>query len=126
MIERRRGHLFFIGSSAGRTPHANAAVYGATKAAISLFCDALRADIAGSGVRVTEICPGRVETDLYVNALGEERIAELYKELDPIQPQEIASLLLAALRMPANVNVSRFEVFPTTQSVGGSSFTKAR
>ena len=45
MIERRLGHLVFIGSSAGRWPHPNTSVYGATKAGLSMFCDALRCDL---------------------------------------------------------------------------------
>lgn len=124
MIARGRGHLFFIGSSAGRWPHPDVAVYGATKAAISMFCDSLRCDLAGTAIRVTEICPGRVQTNLYAEMLGREADARLYDGYGPIQPSDIANLMLAALESPANVNVSRIEVFPTTQSVGGSRIVK--
>ncbi len=125
MIARRRGHLFFLGSSAGRWPHPNAAVYGASKAGLSLFCDSLRCDLLGTGVRVTEIAPGRVETALYRTALGLERAkAELYEGQAPIAPEDIATLLAAALALPANVDVSRLEVFPTAQAPGGSRMVK--
>ncbi|MEE3634193.1 SDR family oxidoreductase [Pseudomonas sp. AL 58] len=125
MVERHTGHLFFIGSSAGRAPHPGAAVYGASKAGVSLFCDALRCDLLGTGVRVTEIAPGRVQTQLYRTAMGMQAAgSELYDGYESIQPQDIAELLLAALRMPAAVDVSRLEVFPTAQAVGGARMIK--
>lgn len=121
MLQSRRGHLFFIGSSAGRFPHPNTAVYGATKAAISMFCDSLRCDLLGSRVRVTEIAPGRVQTNLYRSALGEQAANEkLYDGYRSIQPEDIAELLSTALRLPDSVDVSRLEVFPTDQAPGGS------
>lgn len=125
MIDNGRGHLFFVGSSAGRFPHPNAAVYGASKAGVSLFCDALRCDLLGTGVRVTEICPGRVETRLYRTAIGMEGAqAELYDGYEPIAPEDIAQLVMTALAMPPNVDVSRLEVFPTSQAVGGARMVK--
>lgn len=121
MIQRRRGHLIFIGSSAGRFPHPNTAVYGATKAAISMFCDSLRCDLLGTGVRVTEVAPGRVETSLYRTALGTDGAKQkLYDAYRSIQPEHIAELITMALDLPDYVDVSRIEVFPTDQAAGGS------
>lgn len=127
MIARNRGHLFFIGSSAGRFPHLNTAVYGATKAAISMFCDSLRCDLLGSGVRVTEVAPGRVQTSLYRTALGQEGANEkLYDAYRSIQPEHIAELIATALNLPEYVDVSRLEVFPTDQAAGGSQIVARR
>lgn len=127
MTGRNRGHLFFIGSSAGRFPHPNTAVYGATKAAISMFCDSLRCDLLGSGVRVTEIAPGRVQTSLYRTALGQEGANEkLYDAYRSIQPEHIAELIATALNLPEYVDVSRLEVFPTDQAAGGSQIVARR
>jgi NADP-dependent 3-hydroxy acid dehydrogenase YdfG len=121
MIKRKRGHLFFIGSSAGRFPHPNTAVYGATKAGISMFCDSLRCDLLGTKVRVTEVAPGRVQTSLYRTALGPEGANEkLYDAYRSIQPENIAELIATALSLPDAVDVSRMEVFPTDQAAGGS------
>jgi len=125
MIARGRGHVFFVGSSAGRAPHPGSAAYGATKAAISLFSEALRADLVGTGVRVTEIAPGRVETDLYRTALGENAHTELYRDYAPIRASEIADLIVTALNMPAHVDVARIEVFPSSQVAAGSRTVKA-
>ncbi|MDN7177346.1 SDR family oxidoreductase [Caballeronia sp. SEWSISQ10-4 2] len=121
MVKRKRGHLFFVGSSAGRLPHPNTAVYGATKAAISLFCDSLRCDLLGSKIRVTEIAPGRVQTSLYRTALGEATADDkLYTGYRSIQPEHIAELIVNAMTLPDYVDVSRIEVFPTDQAAGGS------
>jgi NADP-dependent 3-hydroxy acid dehydrogenase YdfG len=127
MIERKRGHLFFVGSSAGRFPHPNTAVYGATKAGISLFCDSLRCDLLGTKVRVTEIAPGRVQTSLYRTALGAEGANEkLYDAYRSIQPENIAELIATALSLPDAVDVSRMEIFPTDQAAGGSQIVSVK
>ena len=76
-------------------------------------------------MRVTEIAPGRVQTQLYKTAMGMQAAgSELYDGYESIQPADIAELLLAALRMPAAVDVSRLEVFPTAQAVGGARMVK--
>jgi len=126
MVQRGRGHVLFIGSSAGRWPHPTAAVYGASKAGISMFCDALRCDLLGSGVRVSEIAPGRVQTALYRDALDDAARAGLYDGYAPVQPEHIAQLVHTCLQLPAHVDVSRMEVFPTDQAVGGARMVKAR
>ncbi|CAI3132857.1 NADP-dependent 3-hydroxy acid dehydrogenase YdfG [Acinetobacter calcoaceticus] len=125
MVERKKGHIFFIGSSAGRSPHPNSSVYGASKAGISLFCDALRCDLLGTGIRITEIAPGRVQTNLYRTAIESSKIqSELYEEYESIMPEDIAELILTALRLPLAVDVSRMEVFPTSQAIGGARIVK--
>ncbi|SIT41427.1 Uncharacterized short-chain type dehydrogenase/reductase y4eK [Paraburkholderia ribeironis] len=127
MIKRGRGHLFFVGSSAGRFPHPNTAVYGATKAAISMFCDSLRCDLLGTKVRVTEIAPGRVQTSLYRTALGTDGANEkLYDAYRSIQPENIAELIAMAIALPDAVDVSRMEVFPTDQAAGGSQIVSVK
>jgi len=127
MIMRGRGHLFFIGSSAGRFPHPNTAVYGATKAGVSMFCDSLRCDLLGTKVRVTELAPGRVQTSLYRTALGEQGANEkLYEKFRSIQPEDIAELISTVLRLPESVDVSRLEVFPTDQAAGGSQIVSVK
>src|SRR5262249_28411331 len=123
-ISRNLGHIFFVGSSAGRWPHPNMAVYGASKAGVSLFCDALRCDLLGTGLRLTEIAPGRVQTNLYRTALPAESRAELYDGYEPIRPEHIAELVATALSLPQHVDASRIEVFPTSQAPGGSRIVK--
>jgi NADP-dependent 3-hydroxy acid dehydrogenase YdfG len=86
-----------------------------------MFCDSLRCDLLGTKVRVTEIAPGRVQTNLYRTALGEQGANEkLYDAYRSIQPENIAELIATALALPEAVDVSRMEVFPTDQAAGGS------
>jgi NADP-dependent 3-hydroxy acid dehydrogenase YdfG len=121
MIVRARGHLVFIGSSAGLTPHPDLAAYGATKAAIGHFCDSLRGDLLGTGVRVTEIAPGRARSKLYREAIGLDRLdAELYDGVGPIEPKDIAALTLTVLAAPPRLDVSRIEVYPASQAIAGT------
>ena len=79
-------------------------------------------DLLGSAVRVTVLAPGRVETNLYDEALGghDAAVARLYSGAPAVQPADIAALVTMALTMPANVDVTRIEVVPTMQVFGGS------
>jgi short-subunit dehydrogenase len=65
MIERRRGAICFVTSIAGRTGVAGEAVYSATKAALDTFADSLRVETAGSGVNVSVVVPGVVDTGFF-------------------------------------------------------------
>jgi NADP-dependent 3-hydroxy acid dehydrogenase YdfG len=121
MVARRYGHVFFTGSIAATRPTANSALYSATKAAVHAFADGLRLDVAGSGVRVTVLAPGRVETNLYDAAFGghEPAIEKLYTTMQAMSPSDIASLVGVALDLPAHIDVTRLEVVPTGQAFGG-------
>jgi NADP-dependent 3-hydroxy acid dehydrogenase YdfG len=122
MVHRNSGHIVFTGSIAATRPTANSAVYSATKAALQAFADGLRLDVHGAAVRVTVLTPGRVETNLYDEAMGghEAAVDRLYSGATAIQPADIATLVGVALTMPANVDVTRVEVVPTMQVFGGS------
>jgi short-subunit dehydrogenase len=65
MIERRRGAICFVTSIAGRTGVAGEAVYSATKAGLDTFADSLRVETAGSGVNVSVVVPGVVDTGFF-------------------------------------------------------------
>ena len=122
MVRRNRGHIVFTGSIAGTRPTANSALYSATKAALNAFADGLRLDLHGTAVRVTVLSPGRVETNLYDEAMGghDAAVDRLYSGATAIQPGDIAALVGMTLTMPAHVDVTRVEVVPTGQVFGGS------
>jgi NADP-dependent 3-hydroxy acid dehydrogenase YdfG len=125
MVERKRGHLIYLGSSGGQAPYPSMSAYGASKAGLSLFCDNLRCDLLGTSVRVTEVVPGRVQTDLYRTAIaGNQAQAVLYDGYRPIQPEHIATVIANAIEFPAFVDVARIEVFPTDQATGGGTMVK--
>ena len=127
MVKRKRGHLLYIGSSGGLAPYPNMSVYGPSKAGLSLFCDNLRCDLLGTSVRVTEVAPGRVQTDLYRTAIaGNQAGALLYDGYRPIKSENISSIIASVIELPVFVDVSRIEVFPTDQATGGGTMVKSQ
>lgn len=126
MIERRRGHIVNIGSVAGLGP-IPATIYGASKAAIHMMCRNLRLELQGTGIRVTEICPGRVTTEFYDVAVDDPEARERATATDgtELRPGDIADAILYAVSAPWRVNVSLLEVFPTEQTYGGAQFVLA-
>jgi len=109
MVVRRRGHVVNLGSTAGEIAYPNGAVYCGTKAAERLITDGLREDVLGTPVRVTTIDPGMVETDFsLVRFHGDkERAAKVYKGLTPLTPEDVAEVIVWAVKRPAHVNIAR-------------------
>ncbi|WP_430246332.1 SDR family oxidoreductase [Neorhizobium sp. DAR64861/K0K2] len=125
MVERKRGHLIYLGSSGGQAPYPSMGAYGPSKAGLSLFCDNLRCDLLGTSVRVSEVVPGRVQTELYRTAIAGNQARELlYDGYRPIQPENIATIIANVITLPTFVDVSRIEVFPTDQATGGGTMVK--
>lgn len=119
MVERRRGHMVHIGSLAGLYPLLSS-IYGASKGAIHLMAQNLRMELKGSGVRNTEICPGRVHTEFFDTAIDEEARREaMVQGFELMQPQDIADAIVFALDTPWRVNISTIEMTPTEQAPGG-------
>lgn len=121
MCAREAGHILFTGSSAAHAPFPNIAVYSAAKAALSGFAASLRADLSPYGIRVTEIVPGRVETQLYKDILDPAARAAMYAGNVAVQPDDVARMVVALLGLPAWADVTRFDIMPTrpTASTGG-------
>lgn len=113
MRDRKAGHVIFTGSSAAHAAFPNVAVYTATKAALSGFAAALRADVSQFGIRVTEIVPGRTETGLYKNILDAEARAAMYAGNTAVQPDDVAKMVVALLALPHWADVTRFDIMPT-------------
>jgi 3-hydroxy acid dehydrogenase/malonic semialdehyde reductase len=120
MVERGRGHIVNIGSIAADTPYPGSNVYGATKAFVQQFSRNLRADLLGTGVRITDIAPGLAETEFsLVRFKGHTERAEApYHGLEALSADDIARATLWALEQPAHVNVNRIEIMPTAQAWG--------
>jgi 3-hydroxy acid dehydrogenase/malonic semialdehyde reductase len=107
MVERGRGHVINLGSTAGYTTYANGAVYCATKAAEKAISEGLKIDLMGTAVRVTSIDPGMVETEFSeVRFRGDtERAAKVYQNITPLKPEDIADAILWAASRPPHVNI---------------------
>lgn len=113
MRDRGQGHVLFTGSAAAHSVFPNMALYSATKAAISSFATGLRSDLSPHGVRVTEIVPGRVETDLYQHILDPQARAAMYSQTKAVQPEDVAQMVRAVLALPEWADVTRFDIMPT-------------
>jgi len=123
MIARGRGHVVNLGSVAGLYPTLSA-VYGASKGAVRLMSQNLRLELRGTGVRVTEICPGRVSTEFYDAAVPDPVTRDRLKTtgIREISPDDIAEAIIYAVSAPGHVNVSTIELQPLEQSFGGVQF----
>ena len=118
MVKRQSGHIINMGSIAGSWPYPGGNVYGATKAFVQQFSLNLRADLHGSGVRVTNIEPGMAETEFsLVRFSGDQEKADgLYQGLKPLTAEDVAETVIWASSLPKHVNINRLEVMPTCQS----------
>jgi NADP-dependent 3-hydroxy acid dehydrogenase YdfG len=107
MVERERGHVVNLGSTAGHMTYANGAVYCATKAAERAISEGLKLDLMGTPVRVTSIDPGIVETEFSrVRFRGDTaRAAKVYADLTPLRAEDVADAIVWVTTRPAHVNV---------------------
>lgn len=118
MIARGSGHIVNIGSVAGRFTYPSGAVYCASKFAVGAFSEALRLDVSGKGIRVTNIEPGMVETEFsLVRFKGDEGQAKaVYHGMQPLVPDDIARTILWVLEQPPHVNIQEILIMPTAQA----------
>lgn len=118
MQEQQQGHIVNISSVAGRTASAGVAAYNASKWGVGAFSEALRQELCRSGVRVTVVEPGWVETPLYDEIAGamQERISRWQEGIgEPLLPEDVAGAIAFALSQPQRVNVNEILLRPTGQ-----------
>jgi serine 3-dehydrogenase len=125
LIERK-GAVINLSSVAATYPYKGGAVYGGTKAFVRQFSLDLRCDLAGTGVRVTSIEPGMVETEFTIVRTGGDKAASdaLYAGMHPMTADDIAEAIWWVATLPPHVNVNAIELMPTSQSFAG--FTISR
>ena len=123
MVARDRGHVVNISSIAGAYNFNGNSTYNATKAAVSMLSRQLRIDAFGKRVRVTEICPGRVATDIFAHVHGDspEIRAKYVDGFELPQAADIANAIAFAIAAPIAVNIGHMEITPTLQVPGGLS-----
>ena len=122
MVARKAGHVVNLGSIAGTYAYPGSNVYGASKGFVLQFSRGLRCDLHGTGVRVTDIEPGLLESEFSdVRFKGDEsRFENLYKNAHPLRPEDVADAIWWVTTRPAHVNVSQVEIMPTTQSLASA------
>jgi serine 3-dehydrogenase len=125
LIERT-GAIINLSSVAGTYPYKGGAVYGGTKAFVRQFSLDLRCDLAGTGVRVTSIEPGMVESEFTIVRTGGDKAASdaLYANMDPMTAEDIAETIWWVATLPPHLNINAIELMPTSQSFAG--FTVSR
>jgi 3-hydroxy acid dehydrogenase/malonic semialdehyde reductase len=118
MVAQKRGHVVVIGSIAGHKSYPGGGVYCASKRALQPICEAMRMETLGSGVRVTSVDPGLVETEFSeVRFRGDrERAAKVYSDTRPLTADDIAECVTWAASRPAHVNIDQILVMPTDQA----------
>lgn len=130
MVERDLGHVINISSIAGVYNFYGHTVYHATKAAVHQISRQLRNDTVGKRIRVTEICPGRVETEIFGRNMGgtpeamEEAWKTYYEGYESLTTDDIVNALDYAIETPRHVNVGMLELMPTFQVPGGLTFDR--
>ncbi len=107
-----------LGSVAGQWPYPGGHVYGASKAFVEQFSYNLRADLQGTGVRVTDVAPGLSETEFtLVRTKGDQAASDkLYAGTEPLQPEDIAEQIYHVASLPAHININRMEIMATRQA----------
>ena len=120
LIERK-GAIVNVSSTAANYPYTGGNVYGGTKAFVSQFSLNLRADLHGTGVRVTSLEPGMAETEFtLVRTHGDQAASDaLYSGARPMTATDIAETIFWIASLPPHLNVNRLEMMPASQSFAG-------
>lgn len=116
--ERGKGDIINIGSIAGRDPYPGGSVYCATKAAMKTFSDALRKELIATRIRVMQIDPGQVETEIsYHRFYGDKaRADQVYAGCESLTPEDIAEVIVFAASRRENVVLADAVVYPSCQA----------
>ena len=120
MVARGRGHVVNVGSVAAHYPYPGGNAYGATKAFVHQFSENLKADLAGTGVRVSVIEPGMAETEFsLVRFQGDAtRAKQVYQGMQPLSAADVADAVHWVVTRPPHVNVNAIEIMPEAQGFG--------
>ena len=125
LIERK-GAVISLSSVAASYPYRGGAVYAASKAFVRQFSLDLRCDLAGTGVRVTSIEPGMVETEFTLVRTGGDQAASdaLYADMEPMTAEDIANTIHWVATLPPHLNINALELMPVSQSWAGFTVTR--
>ena len=118
MVEKKNGHVINIGSLAGREVYEKGNVYCASKHAVNAISKAMRIDLNKTGIKVSEINPGLVETDFSnVRFKGDnDRAEKVYQGYKALQAEDIADIIEFVINRPGHVNIADILVLPQAQA----------
>lgn len=120
MVARKTGHIINIGSIAGKGVYPNGAVYCATKYAVNALSQGMRMDMLPYGIRVTQICPGAVETEFSLVRFkgNQDRADQVYNGYENLVADDIANAVYYAVSQPPHVDIQDVLIMPTAQATG--------
>lgn len=118
MVERNRGHVVNMGSTAGHDVYPGGSVYNATKFAVNALNQGMKMDLTGTAIRVSSIDPGMVNTHFSTTRFkGDKKKAdEVYADMTPLVAGDIADAILWVVTRPPHVNINQIIMMPTDQS----------
>jgi len=121
MLERGTGHVINVGSLAGRAAYPGGAVYAASKAALDRITSGLRMDVLGTGVRVSTVDPGLVETEFSVVRFAGDRARAdgVYAGMTPLTAADVADVVRFVADRPPHVVVADVLLLPADQAASG-------
>lgn len=117
MIERKAGHIINLGSIAGKEVYPNGNVYCATKHAVDALSKGMRLDLLPYGIKVTQVCPGAVETEFSVVRFkgDKDRADQVYAGFTPLIASDIADAIAFVVSAPDHVDVQDLLIMPKAQ-----------
>ncbi|MBW6460987.1 MAG: SDR family oxidoreductase [Bacteroidales bacterium] len=118
MVRQGHGHIFNIGSIAGKEVYPKGSVYCATKHAVDALTRGMRMDLLPHGIKVTQIAPGATETEFsLVRFKGDrERAEKVYKGYEPLEGEDVAEIIHFISILPERVNVNDILIMPMAQA----------
>jgi hypothetical protein len=127
MVARKKGHIFNMGSIAGRDVYENGNVYCASKFAVGALSKSMRIDMLKDNIRVTLIAPGMAETEFsLVRFRGDsEKAKNVYKGFDALTAEDIAGVIYYCASLPGHICINELEITPTQQASVNHSFRRA-
>ena len=125
-LKASQGHIVNISSIAGVEAYEGGSVYCGSKAFVRMLSKAIRIDLLGTKVRVTDVAPGAVETEFsQVRFKGDTSVADsVYEGYTPLYAEDVAETIVFALLRPKHVNLDYIAIMPTAQA-GATRFARA-
>lgn len=112
------GHIFNLGSIAGKEVYPGGNVYCATKHAVDALSRAMRIDLVNYNIKVTNIAPGAADTEFsLVRFKGDQQMADAtYDGFEPLVAQDIADTIYFVATRPKHVTINDLVIMPTAQA----------
>ena len=124
MCQNHKGHVVNLCSIAGKQVYGEGNVYCASKHAVDAISKGIRIDALAYGIKVTNICPGAVETEFSIVRFhgDEKKAAATYQGFTPLTANDIADTIYYCVSLPPHVCINDLTIMPTAQADSGHFF----